>query len=400
MRFITKLINSKKIFTIVDIWTYKIRCNIIEIEKNNVTILGYGEKKQEPSDFEWSEIINIDNVSKNLKIAIKKAESAAKEQTKEIIINNAGGRVFYIKENTEFERHQGNPINKPELKEILTKLLFSLKTMDRPLQSWVYWTKDMRLILWNIRKVEVDEKPVSNLIFQDGKEVSISMNQFFMESGKHEMLKRLASNIDKKLGLIIPYENSIKDLVNELSDTKDYMVINIGNAKTTIVIVRDGEILATNYFNIGIGELIDDISKNYKVTNIKAIKTIDTDGNYNKEKLDFYKVWEQALKITLESTLWNSVCPHEVFVFWWGYNKFIEENLEDISFHNTRIKMRKNISLLKIDEKKKDFLHGKYQLDVKSNLSLISMIISTMKYFKGSENEMVHMLQKLLKKQS
>jgi hypothetical protein len=62
--------------------------------------------------------------------------------------------------------------------------------------------------------------------------------------------------------------------------------------------------------------------------------------------------------------------------------------------------MRKNISLLKIDERKKDFLHGKYQLDVKSNLSLISMIISTMKYFKWSENEMVHMLQKLLKKQS
>lgn len=400
MRFITKLINSKKIFTIVDIWTYKIRCNIIEIEKNNVTILGYGEKKQEPSDFEFSEIINIDNVSKNLKIAIKKAESAAKEQTKEIIINNATGRVFYIRENTEFERRQWNPINKSELKQILTKLLFSLKTMDRPLQSWVYWTKDMRLILWNIRKVEVDGKAVSNLIFQDGKEISISMNQFFMESGKHEMLKRLASNIDKKLGLIIPYENSIKDLVNELSDTRDYMAINIGNAKTTIVVVRSGEILATNYFNIGIGELIDDISKSYKVTNIKAIKTIDTDGNYNKEKLDFYKIWEQALKITLESTLWNSVCPHEVFVFWWGYNKFIEENLENISFHNTRIKMRKNISLLKIDERKKDFLHGKYQLDVKSNLSLISMIISTMKYFKWSENEMVHMLQKLLKKQS
>jgi cell division ATPase FtsA len=124
-----------------------------------------------------------------------------------------------------------------------------------------------------------------------------------MESGKHEMLKRLASNIDKKLGLIIPYENSIKDLVNELSDTRDYMAINIGNAKTTIVVVRSGEILATNYFNIGIGELIDDISKSYKVTNIKAIKTIDTDGNYNKEKLDFYKIWEQALKITLESTL-------------------------------------------------------------------------------------------------
>ena len=121
---------------------------------------------------------------------------------------------------------------------------------------------------------------------------------------------------------------AIKDLVNDLSDSKDYVVINIGNTKTTIVVVRWGEILGTNYFNIGIGELIDDISKSYKVTNIKAIKTIDTEGNYTKEKQDFYKVWEQALKITMESTLWNSVCPHEVFVFGGWYNKFIEERTQ------------------------------------------------------------------------
>jgi hypothetical protein len=57
------------------------------------------------------------------------------------------------------------------------------------------------------------------------------------------------------------------------------------------------------------------------------------------------------------------------------------------------------MEIKKILPERKDFIQGKFQLDVKSNLSLLSMIVSTKNYFKGSENEMIHMLQKLIKKQ-
>jgi cell division ATPase FtsA len=66
MKFIRKLINSKKTYTIVDIGTYKIRCNIVEISKDSIKILGYGEKKQEPGDFYFGELQNLENIAKNL----------------------------------------------------------------------------------------------------------------------------------------------------------------------------------------------------------------------------------------------------------------------------------------------------------------------------------------------
>lgn len=399
MRFITKIIQAKKVFTIVDIGTYKIRCNIVEIEKEKVTILGYGEKKQEPGDFYFGEIQNIENVSKNLKIAIKKAEKESNEQTKSIIFNSATFKIFFSKEKLIHTRLQENQIKKNELKNILSHLLFSLKNNDRPLQSWVYWTKNMKLILANIRSTSIDGKAVSNIIFQNGKNIEMVLNQFFMEMWKYTQLKKLATNVGKNLELVLPYENSIKELVNTLSESKNYVVINLGNARTHVVIVRDKNIIASSYFNIGIGELIDDISRKYKITHIKAIKTIDSEWTYHQEKQDFYEIWESAFKICLEDTLWIHICPYDFYMFGWGYNKFIEENIENISFVGSSIKLEKNIQIQKIQTEKKDFICGKFQLDVKSNFSLISMIIATRNYFRGTDNEMVHMLQKLIKKQ-
>lgn len=386
-------------FTIVDIGTYKIRCNIIEIEKENVTILGYGEKKQEPWDFYFWEIKNIDNVSKNLQIAIKKAEKEADEKTKSIIFNSATYKVFFAQEKLLHTRSWEHPIKKSELKSILTNFLFSLKNNDRPLQSGIYWTKDMKLILWNIRKICVDGKEKKNLIFQRGINLEITLNQFFMEMGKYQQLKKLATNVWKELDLVIPYENSVKDFINSLSDSKDYVAINIWNTRTQVVIVRGNNIIASNYFNIWIGELIDTLSKKYKVTHIKAIKTIDSESMYQLEKKEFYKIWEWALKITLEDMLGTSVCPYEFYVFGWGYNKFIEHSLQYISFRSSSLKLEKKAVIKKILPERKDFIRGKFQLDVKSNFSLMSMIVSTKKYFKWGENEMVHMLQKLIKKQ-
>lgn len=399
MRFIKNIIQTKKIFTIVDIWTYKIRCNIVEIEKEKVTILWYGEKKQEPWDFYFGEIQDIDSVSKNLWLAIKKAEKEAKEQTKTIVINSATFKVFYSKQRLIHNRTKEWTIKKSELKTILSEFLFSLKKNDRPLHSGVYWTKDMKLVLGNIRNIRVDGVSVPNLIFQRGKDIEITMNQFFMEMGKYAQLKKLATNIWKKIELVLPYENTIRDLVNTLSESKDYLVINIGNAKTHVVLVQEENIVASSYFNIGIGELIDTISEKYKVTHIKAIKTVDTPGTYESEKKDFYKVWESALKICLEDIVGNGICPHNLYMFGWWYNKFIEESIVEISFPKTQLKMEKKFQMQKIDKSKKDFIHGKFQLDVKSNFSLIAMIISVKKYFKWSENDMIHMLQKLIKEQ-
>ncbi len=399
VRFIKHIIQTKKTFTIVDIGTYKIRCNIIEIEKENVTILGYGEKKQEPWDFYFGEIKDIDNVSKNLQIAIKKAEKEADEKTKNIIFNSATYKVFFGKEKLLHTRTGEHPLKKNELKSILTNFLFSLKNNDKPIQSGIYWTKEMKLILWNIRKVCIDGKEKKNIMFERGINLEVTLNQFFMEMWKYQQLKKLASNVGKELDLVIPYENSVKDLVNSLTDSKDYVAINIWNTRTQIVIVRDNNIIATSYFNIWIGELIDTLSKKYKVTHIKAIKTIDSDNMYAFEKKEFYKIWEWALKISLEDMLGTSVCPHECYVFGGGYNKFIEHSLQYISFRQSVLKLEKKMTIKKILPERKDFIQGKFQLDVKSNFSLMAMIVSTKNYFKWSENEMVHILQKLIKKQ-
>jgi hypothetical protein len=87
-------------------------------------------------------------------------------------------------------------------------------------------------------------------MFQRGINLEITLNQFFMEMGKYQQLKKLATNVGKELDLVIPYENSVKDLINSLTDSKNYIAINIGNTRTQLVIVRDNNIISTSYFNI------------------------------------------------------------------------------------------------------------------------------------------------------
>ncbi len=399
MRFIKNILQNEKKFIFVDIWTYKIRCCVVLIKKNEIHILWYGERKQEPSDFYFGEIQDTHSISNNLQLAIKKAENEAGIEVKSVIFNTGTFKAFFAKEKLIHERTQKWPVKKSEFKGILQEFLHSLKAHDKPLAKWLYWTKDMKLILWNIRSIFLDSEKRHNILAQDGKIIEIELDQFFMENWKYSQLKKFSTHCGKTLELVIPYENAIKDLVNIWGNTKDHIIINIGNARTQIVIVKEHDVFMSTYFNIWIWELLSTISKKYKLTQIRAIKTVESDALYTEEKNDFYQIWEEALKITLEDLISHSICPHDIYLFWGGVNSFIRDKIRDFSATGRDIMLRKNFCIQDISKDKIQDIEGKFQLDVRSNFSLLAMMIATQNYFKWSHNEMVHMLQKLIKQQ-
>jgi hypothetical protein len=93
--------------------------------------------------------------------------------------------------------------------------------------------------------------------------------------------------------------------------------------------------------------------------------------------------------------LWNNICPYDFYMFGGGYNSFMAERLGKISWANSWIKMEKSAEFNMISTNWLA-IDGKFQLDVKSNVSLVSMLIATQNYYKNSSNEMVHMIQKMI----
>ena len=183
MSFFNKTNISSKIIWIIDIWSHKIRVSICKFKNWKATLIWYWEKRQEISCLLNGDCNDINLLSENINIALKKAESNAKKKIKNIIINFPFSWIYYYLKKINYKRKEKDlPINKEELKKILSKsenLSLKRSVNNIKLKYW-YSASELKLIIWNIVKFKIDKKNQKTVLKKIWENINISLLNLFI----------------------------------------------------------------------------------------------------------------------------------------------------------------------------------------------------------------------------
>ncbi len=397
MNFINKEIKPKIIW-IVDIWTYKIRVWICKILDRDVELVWYWEKRQDEEYIIMQEIQNLEWVSENISLAIKKAEKDWNIEVEDIIINIPTTDLFFefskinhIRENTKID------IDDKELYDIMR--LVESKALKKHFKtihdsSW-YKANDLKLLISNISKITSDQKETKILYWTNPKEVNISILNVFIPESKFETIAYMKKAIWKNIVNIIPSEFAIIWLFKDISDV---VIIDIWNSHTSIIVKKDDNIEWSKKLAFWINDLIKQIRKNYNLTKNDIIQSIDLD-RFTLEKTHFLSIFKDIISITLEEILWKKICPNNFFMIWWWANKFIKNYLKNANLNETGLNIIWQISFI---NPKIDFLDDKIENNenwidwAKSNVNIFAMIKTTLDFIKKDKNKIEKILKQVI----
>jgi len=389
MSFIHKKI-APKIIWIIDIWSYKIRVWICKIHNNELKLIGYWEKRQNSDDIIMHEFVNLEWICNNIKLAIEKAEIDAWIIIHDIIINIPFEEIFF--ETSKINYIRSNPkeeINKKELTEIMQDVESqALKKHFKHIRSISGYTKkDLRLIIWGISEIKTDKVKTKKLLKLSPTEVNISLLNIFIPEAKYDTVQTIGRVLQKNIKKIIPTEYAITKLFNK---KQDVVVIDLGSTQTSIIVKKDNKILWVEKHAFWIDSLIKKIRQNYNRTKIEIINTIDQDI-YELEKQEFLEIFENILVISLEEILWETICPSDFFMIWWGSNKFLRDYLSQANLNQLNLKVAKDITFITPTIEYFDNIDSS-----KSNLNIYAMMMSTLSFIKKEKDPIEESLKHAL----
>jgi hypothetical protein len=247
--------------------------------------------------------------------------------------------------------------------------------------------EDLSLILSNISNLSIDWKKVHSIYKKSWEDIKIKLLNTFIPKSNFDIIKNVSSFLKKDIFKIIPEEYSITKLWNKW---KSEVFIDIWNSSTSISIKNWDESLKWALrLDIGIWDLVKDISKTDNRGRWEIIKKLDRDDLFKEEKKDFLIIFSDILVEWLKEILEGEICPNTfILVWWWANNFFIKEYLTSKDFNLLGIKMLKNIDFVSasIDEIRKiSWIEDILKI---SNINIIAQIITT-KNILNSENDIM-----------
>ncbi len=390
MNFIKREIKAETIW-IIDIWSYKIRAWICNFKNWDLELIWYWEKRQDTRYIKSWEVTNIEWLCKNIESALKKAEKGLKIKVKKIIINISFKEVFIKTNKLNYKRKDiYKEIDKEELDTIIKKVekkIISEHLSDIKNDSW-YNKSDLKLILSNITKIQIDKIDTKKLLWQNWENISLSILNTFIPLSQYNLLEYIEEYLNKKIIKILPSEYAITKLFKKKNNI---VIIDVWNYHTSIIIKKEWQIIWVSKIPIWIWNLVKNIRKNNDVSKINIINSMD-ENIYADEKIDFLEIFEECLIAGLEKILWNNICPHNFFVSWWWSNIFVKNYIKQIKFQKRWIKIIKEVNFV---EPKIKYLEN---ILSSSNLNIISMIITTLDFIKKWKDPISESLRKLIKK--
>lgn len=383
---------KSKIIWIIDIWTYKIRAWICEIKNWELKLIWYWEKRQNlinASSITTKQ--DIKSLCSNIKLAIKKAEEKADNEVWELILNISFKEIFFNFNTFNYKRkvNKKEDINKKELDEIISELeknCFDLSVKKINYKS-LYNKNDVQLIASNINKIKIDRKEIKKLIWEKGENINASILNIFITKESYDLVQFIWEIIDKKILKILPTELSITKL---FPNTDNVVILDIWSNHLSIIVKKYSNIIWVSKIDIWINSLIKDIQKKHKKTKIEIINSID-ENHYKEEKNCFLDIFKDCLITGLDDILIDNICPNDFFILWWWNNSFIKEFIKELDFNKENIKLLKNINFIKPEIKYFD------DITTKSNINLISMMLSTLDYIKNEKDPINQSLEKAIK---
>lgn len=391
MSFKQNKISSKKIW-IIDIWSYKIRVWICKIKNWEVKLLWYWEKRQNNQDLLLGDFLNVKWVCENISLAIEKAEKESWIKINDLVINIPFDDIFIESDKINYKRKNiDKPIDKIELQNIITEVKrksLSL-SLSKITEKSSYEKEDLHLIVSNISKIEIDNKLETNdIIWENWENITISNLNIYIPVLKYDTINYIWKALNKNIFKIIPNEFSVTKLFRE---EKDLVILDVWARYISITVKKAWIISWTSKLLLWMNDLVKKIQENNNKTRIEIINSIDKDI-YKDEKEEFLNVFEDCLYMWLENILWdNCICPNKFFLLWGWDNKFIREYLKNIKLNTYKIKLTKSIEFvdLKLDNFEK--------ISSKSNLNLISMILTTLDLVKKENDKLTLCIEKAIK---
>lgn len=382
---------SPKNFSLLDIWTYKIRTVTCKFFYDGIGIIGYNEKRQEDDNFFLGEARDFKTISENIRLSLEKSEKG--NEADEIIVNLLAPQFFLYSHQINFARKNENEeITEKEIVSILKDFekKYILSSCENIKKKSGYNREDLKLIFSSIWEMKIDGKKTEIPIGKKWKNIKIALVNIFMPLSFFEITKKIFVSFWREKFKIIPFEYSVLRTLPE----ENVVAINIGNTKTYIGIKRENYIVWTTRINIGIGDLIKKIKEKYNLTQVEIIKNLDT--QYEEEKREFLSIFESCIVSGIEEIIENDICPHMfLLIWWWAHNLFIKEFFKNLSFSKHWIKIIKWIQIINIDEEQ-NIEDGEF-LKNPSNFDIFSTIL-TYNYLENKKNDfLTKNLEKVIK---
>ncbi len=389
MVFHTKQIKSQKV-AIIDIGSYKIRVAICTIKNGDIELIGYAEKRQDNRHTKSWEIIDLEWVCEDIKIAVQKAQEDADMQVEHIIIGTPFSETYFsAKKINHVRAFPERDIDTKELLEIVSTIQNkAIKTYMRDIEKSVaYKRSDLRLISSQIEKIKIDSRPISDLVWKKWSNVTLFLSNIFIPKHKSEILKYIGNYLDKEIIKIIPTEFALAHLFEQ---DNNIVIIDIWNAHTSIIVKKNGNILWIQKISIWMNDLIKNIANKHDHTNNYIIENIDSEKFIDMQQ-EFLAIFMSGVSLTLEEILGTKICPHKLFLLWGWANKFLVDAFSWDNLRSHGIKIANNVEIIKT----KWTYFG--QMYSKSKASIISMMIASKDIFADKNKPLAKALKQASK---
>lgn len=373
MSFTTKHIPSQKI-AIIDIWSYKIRVAICKIKNCDIELVWYAEKRQDSRHTKYGEILDLEWVCEDIKIAVDKAQKDAGMTADNIIIGTPFSETYFSgKKINHVRKYPERDMDKKELFEIveITQKKAINSYMKEIENSVAYKRSDLQLISSQIEKIKIDSRVTKKTIWEKGNSVTLFLSNIFIPKHKAEILSYISSFLGKEIVKIIPGELSLAHL---FEDDKEIILIDIWNTHTSIVVKQKWYVQWVRKISIGMDDLIKNIALESEYTKNFIIENIDSD-EFGELKEKFLSIFLSSIALVLEDILWDEICPNKFFLLGGWANKFILDAFTGDNLRKYHIKVANNTQIIKT---KKTYFGEMYS---KSKASIIAMMIASKDIF-------------------
>jgi len=378
MNFTKKKIKPEIIW-IIDIWTYKSRTAITKYHNKELELIWYWEKRQ---DFLNNYKENLSWIIKNIEDSIVKAEKNWNIKIKNIVLNIPFEEVFFeVTKINYIRKDTSKKIDDEELLEILKEMKKSSlkKAYNNIKNNYSYNKEQLKLIICNINKILIDKVKTKKIVWTNPIEINISMLNIFIPEENYKYIKKIWSDLNKKILKIIPSEYSIAKLDY---NNKKVVIIDLWSCHTSVIVKKHDNIIWIKKISVWIRDLIIEISKKYLITRAYVIDTIDENDLYINEKNKFLEIFQDVLIIALEEILWTNSCPSNFFMIGWWSNKFIKNYVSKIDLAKAWINIDKKIKFITPNIEYLDDIDSS-----KSNLNIFSIMNSTIDFIKRQKDE-------------
>ena len=300
------------------------------------------------------------------------------------------GTVYYKrKEKTE-------PISKKELEEILenSEEIVLRRTTDNIKKISWFQKEELKLIIWNIVRIDLDKKKRKHILWKVWRDVSISFQNVFIPINKYNLINYIWNVLNRKMVKIIPTEYSITRAFSQ----EDLVIVNIWASITYITVKKNNEEMWISKILLWVNDLIEVISRNIKDTKINIINNLNN-NIYLKEKEEFIDVWWNMLSIWIKDIVKNKICPSDFVLLWWGKNNFIKEFFNKSNPISKNVKFVKNIKLIKFNNDNLKKQVDDYNITLKKvRLDTLSMLLEINSLLDNEKTLVSEILRKTLTK--